>query len=68
MLILSRRYGEGLRMGLPGGGEIRIWVEKQAGGRVRTLVKAPSDVLIQRIGVHGEVQRSGSAGGVKDGE
>lgn len=47
MLILSRKKGEALVLGTPGG-EIELTVVEVAGDKVRLGIKAPGDVSVLR--------------------
>jgi sRNA-binding carbon storage regulator CsrA len=48
VLILSRRYGEGLKFFIAGREVLHLVIEKGSGNRLKVLMQAPDDVLIER--------------------
>ena len=56
MLVLKRKNGEGLRLTLPDGQRVEIFVDQIGGGSVKTHTVAPLSVKVSRIDKQGNLQ------------
>jgi sRNA-binding carbon storage regulator CsrA len=56
MLVLSRKNGEGVRLSLPSGDHIEIYIEQARPGLTLTMTKAPMTVSVERIDSNGNSQ------------